>query len=179
MDLALSTGTRTEIRDAQTGVSLGQWMNPNSTSGHYAFQNCWTDAVWFYPALGSLTAGPSVVLSYVGQETRNDATVQHIQSYQYASGQFPGPTPQQLSTMDFYLDASSLLPVAMIFNLHPDNDAATNLVTEVDFSNYQNISGFLVPMRIQKYLQGNLVTDITVSNAAFNTGLSLSLFAIN
>src|SRR5579863_1864213 len=39
MDLALSSGTRTEIRDAQTGVQLGQWFSPNDTSGKYANHN--------------------------------------------------------------------------------------------------------------------------------------------
>jgi len=73
MDLALTSGVRTEIRDARTGVQLGQWLAPNNTSGYFASQNCWTDAVWFFPALGSLAAGPNVVLSYIGQETRNGA----------------------------------------------------------------------------------------------------------
>jgi len=54
MDLALTAGMRTEIRDAQTGVPLGQWTDPTNATGKFAFQNCWTDAVWFFPALGSL-----------------------------------------------------------------------------------------------------------------------------
>jgi hypothetical protein len=98
MDLALTSGIRTEIRDAQTGAPLGEWTNPNTVTGKFASQNCWTDAVWFFPVLGSLAAGPNVVLSYVGQETRNGNTVQHIQSYVYQSVVLPGPNPQQLST---------------------------------------------------------------------------------
>src|SRR5260370_24485796 len=54
MDLALTSGTRTEIRDAQTGVPLGQWLAPNNASGNFAYQNCLTDPAWFFPALGSL-----------------------------------------------------------------------------------------------------------------------------
>src|ERR1700674_5064057 len=61
MDLALTGGTWTEIRDAQTGPALGQWIAPNNASGNFAAQNCWTDAVWFFPALGSLASGPNVV----------------------------------------------------------------------------------------------------------------------
>jgi hypothetical protein len=78
MDLALTSGTRTEIRDAQTGAHLGQWFAPNNASGYFAAHNCFIDAVWFFPALGSLAAGPNVVLSYTGQESRNGGTVQHI-----------------------------------------------------------------------------------------------------
>jgi hypothetical protein len=181
MDLALTSGPRTEIRDAQTGVPLGQWMAPNNASGNFAFQNCLTDPVWFFPALGSLLAGPGVVLSYIGQESRNGASVQHIQSYVYQANQSPGagPSSQQLSTMDFYLDAGTFLPVSIVYNAHPDNDASTNLSTEVDFSNYQKVNGVTVPMHIQRYLQGNLLVDVAISSASFNTGLSLSDFAVN
>ncbi len=181
MDLALSIGQRTEIRDAQTGVQLGEWINPDSTSGQFASQNCWTDAVWFYPVLGSLALGTNVVLSYIGQETRNGGTVQHIQSYVYQSNWPAGvfPTPQQLSTMDFYLDATTLLPVALTFNAHPDSDPSTNLLIEIDFSDYRSVSGTLMPMHIQRYLQGNLLADVTIISASVNSGLSLSDFVVN
>ncbi len=181
MDLALSAGTRTEMRDAQTGVALGQWTNPNSSTGMSAYQNCQTDAVWFFPALGSLAAGSNVVLSYIGQQTWNGTTVQHIQSYIYQSSPppIPGTTAQQLSTMDFYLDATTLLPVSVTFNAYPDNSTASPLLIEVDFSNYQSIGGVLVPMSIQRSSQGNVEVSVSVTNAALNTGLSLSLFSIN
>jgi hypothetical protein len=179
IDLTLTAGTRTEIRDAQTGAQLGQWLAPNNTSGNFASQNCWTDAVWFFPVLGSLAAGPNVVLSYVGPTTWNGESVQQIQSYVYQSTQSGlTPSPQQLSTMNFYLDATTLLPVAVTLNAHPDN-ATTNLLVEVDFSNYQTVSGVVVPMHIQKYQQGNLMVDVVVTAASFNTGLSLSIFTIN
>ncbi len=180
MDLSLSSGTRTEIRDAQTGAAIGQWINPNNTSGTFAFQNCQTDAAWFFPALGSLGAGSNVVLSYIGRETRNGTAVQHIRSYVYQPNPpIAGPTSQQLGTMDFYLDATTLLPMAVTFNTHPDNNASTNLVIEVDFSNYQSTNGIAVPMHIQRHQQGNLLVDVTVTGASFNTGSSLSVFTIN
>lgn len=182
MDLALSSGTRSEIRDAQTGSPIGQWTNPNKSKGLFASQNCSTDPVWFFPARGSLAAGPNVVLSYVGQETRDDGTnVQHLQSYVYQANWPAGvlPTGQQLSTMDIYLDSTTLVPISVAFNAHPDKDAATNLLIEVDFANYQNVNGALVPMHIQRYSQGNLQLDLTVTGVSFNTGLSLSDFTVN
>jgi hypothetical protein len=87
IDLALTSGTRTEIRDAQTGASQGKWVTPNNSSGSFAWHNCQTDAVWYFPALGSLAAGQGVVLSYVGQESRNGVRVQHIQSHVYQNYQ--------------------------------------------------------------------------------------------
>ncbi len=179
MSLVLPSGTRTEIRDASTGMAQGQWIAQSGASGLFAYQNCATDAVWFFPELGSLAAGPNVVLTYVGQETRNGEAVQHIQSYVYQpNASHANPSPLQLSTMDFYLDATTLLPVAITFNAHPDN-ASTNLLIEVDFFNYQVFNGVVVPTHIQRSLQGNVVVDISISGAFFNTGLPLSNFTIN
>jgi len=179
MDLALGSGMRTEIRDAQTGTQLGQWTNPDGAFGDIAFQNCQTDAAWFFPGLSSLAMGPNIVLSYIGPETRDGHSVQHIQAYTYHPTSPPGLSMQQLSEIDFYLDTATLLPVAATFNAHPDNDATTNLLVEIGFSGYQTISGILVPTHIQRSQQGNVTADIVVSAAAFNSGLPLSLFAIN
>jgi len=181
MSLALSGGVRTEIRDVSTGATLGKWTSQSGASGMSAFQNCQTDAAWFFPVLGSLAGGSNVVLSYIGQEDRNGETVQHLQSYVYQTFNVfgSGPSLKQLSTLDFYLDATTFLPSAVTFNAHPDNNAGANISIEVDFSNYQSVNGVTVPMRIQKYMQGTLLIDVTVSSASVNTGISLSHFSVN
>ena len=178
-EFALTTGTRTVIRDAQSGIPLGKWTGPNDISGAVVNHNCLTDAAWFFPALGSLQGGSNVVLSYIGEESRNGAMVQHIQSYVPQSSQSPSPTSQSLSTMDFYLDGVTLLPVAVTFNAHPDTNASANLPVEIDYSDYQMTNGYRVPMHIQRYQQSSLIMDIHLSSASFNVGLSLSAFAIN
>jgi hypothetical protein len=179
INLALSGGTRTEIRDASSGTPRGKWTNQTGATGMFSFHNCQTDAAWFFPALSSLTAGPNIVLSYVGPETRNGESVQHLRSYVYSPSSTSAPSFQQLSAEDFYLDATTLLPSAVTFSTHPDNNAANNVSVEVDFSNYQAVNGAVVPMHVQKYLQGTLQIDLTVSSAAFNTGIALSHFTIN
>jgi hypothetical protein len=183
INVAATGGTWSEIRDGSTGTPLGEWISPSGASGWFSPQNCATDAVWFYPGLSSLTGSASVVLLYIGQENRNGEAVQHLQSYVYQpppqNGSQSSPSYQQLSTEDLYLDASSLLPVAIVFNSHPDNTAQTNLLIEINFSAYKAMSGFLVPTRVQKFMQGNLLLDMTITGASFNTGLPLSDFTIN
>jgi len=179
MSLSLASGARTEVRDAQTGATLGSWTAPSGPSGMFSLFNCQTDAAWFFPVLSSLSAGPNIVLSYVGLETRNGESVQHLRSYVYSPSSSSALTFQQLSAEDFYLDATTLLPSAVTFFTHPDNNAANNISVEVDFSNYQTVNGAAVPMHVQKYLQGTLQIDLTVSSAAFNTGIALSHFTIN
>ena len=181
VDLTLSTGTVTEVRDAQTGPSRGQWTSQGQNAKAISSQNCQTDAVWFFPALTSLAGQGNRRLKYVGQEIHNDVTVEHVRSY-LLDARLPKTVVSRvaaLTAVDFYLDATTLLPVALSFNVHPDDDNNVDLITEVQFSNYQNINGAMVPMRIQKYLQGNLLLDFTVSNVAFNTGLGFAEFAVS
>jgi len=100
------------------------------------------------------------------------ANTQHIRVLQA----FADPLWQHLSTEDFYLDSTTLLPLAITFQVHPDLDAATDIPAEVDFANYQPVSGVLVPFHIQRQLNGGVVLDLTVGSAAFNTGLTVTTF---
>ena len=83
LNLALSNGTRTEIRNS-TNSAQGEWLDSNNNAYPFAQFNCLTDAVWFYPPLSSLSSASNSntyqVLSYIGLETLNGESVQHIQS---------------------------------------------------------------------------------------------------
>jgi hypothetical protein len=83
-----------------------------------------------------------------------------------------------VSAENIYLDAASFLPVAFSFNTHPDDDEATNILVEIDFSNYEPVNGVQVPMRVQKLINGGLALDVAVTSAAVNAGLSDAPFAI-
>jgi hypothetical protein len=173
IDLALSS-TSSEVRNDPSGQSF--WFGSDQTWHPMASHNCMTDTAWFFPALSSLASvsNPAVLFTYVGQETHDRMTVQHIRVSRPASD----PLFTHLSTMDFYLDSSSLLPLSVSFALHPDSDAGRDIRTEIRFANYQNVSGLRVPFRIQKLVQGSLLLDLTVTSAAVNTGLQDSDFTV-
>jgi hypothetical protein len=180
VDLALSSGNRKEIRDSSTETDRETWRNPTAGTELCSPHNCLTDPVWFFPALGSLSARPNVVLSYGGRETRNGSTVQRIRSYVYTpSSSTLSSAMRRLGGMDFYLDSATHLPVATVFNIHPDNAAGSNIGVEIEFRDYQQFDGVQVPMRIRRFVQSRLLADISLGTASFNTGLSLSTFAID
>ena len=181
-DLIGSGGTRTDTRNIAGTVREGQWTGWDGNTQLYAMHNCMTDAAWFFPSLSSLSnADPALVWKYIGMENRNGSSVQHIQVYRYAYNKSPATMAlfQQFSTIEFYLDAASLLPLATTFNVHPDDDASTNIPAEVDFLGYQSISGILVPAHIQEYLAGALTLDFVTTSAAVNSGLPDSDFMIH
>ncbi len=182
IDLSLSGGTRTEIRNDTAGFPQGAAILNGGNQQARVMHNCRINASWFFPELSALaeTADPAQIFLYVGLEKRNGLAVHHLQTFRYAPAKRPDITAlrQAVSTMDIYLDSTSLLPLAFAFNTHPDDDALTNIAVEVDFYNYQPFSGVLVPTRIQKLIWNGLALDISITGAAFNTGLLDDLFTI-
>jgi|SRR5579864_45552 len=173
VDLKLSSESRSDVRNATNGIPGGSWETNGGVPGQYALHNCWTDAGWFFPELSSLTqtSNPNFVFSYIGQEKHGGANTQHIRVYQL------GPF-QEVSAMDFFLDAVSFLPVAVASNAHPDKDMGTNIPTEILFANYQRVNGLQVPFHFQKMFNGSVVLDATVTSSVFNSGLADSLFTL-
>ena len=176
--LNLSGGQRQEIRNGVAGVSVGADGTPHAMANH----NCFIDADWFFPALslGALASDPTLVITLVGQEVRDGEQVYHLSFFHYLPAQIPSvlATVQRVSAMDLYLDATSLLPVALDFNMHPDQDADTNMPAEIRFGAYQSFNGVQAPTRIQKYVCNSLLLDLTVTNAAVNSGVSSSVFTL-
>ena len=175
LDLSFSSGTLSEIRSTTvTGVS-GSWIDANSVSHPMAGHNVMTDVGWFpLFAIGGITASPNSVLSYVGPETHDGLSVIHFMAWQ----QFPALSgnaatlPQHLSQMDFYMDPTTLLPMAIAFNIHPDNNALLDIPTEIHYSNYQTVSGVLIPFHVQKFINNTLTLDLQFQNASLNTGIT-------
>jgi hypothetical protein len=182
IDLALTSGTGTEIRSDTAGYPQGASVLNGATQQPWPTHNCWINASWFFPELSVLaeTADPNQIFLYVGLERRNGISVHHLETYRYAPGKRQATTAfnQAMSTMEIYLDSVSLLPVAFAFNHHPDDDSGTNIAIEIDFSNYQRIQGILVPLRVKQLIWNGLALDVTITSANLNAGLSDSLFAI-
>lgn len=176
-DISLSAGPRSEIRNDESSTALGEVLAPEGSIFQWSLQNCMVNATWFLPQLSVLgiTGDATLIFSYIGQENRSGEAVQHIQSYRYSSTNTAAV--QQWSTMDIYLDATSLLPTAFVFNTY-STDGSQTIPVEIDFSNYQAINGIQVPFQIQRSVAGNLGLSFSVVSVQFNSGLSDSLFAI-
>jgi hypothetical protein len=176
--LNLSAGQRQEIRN---GIA-GAWIGPDGTATALATHNCFIDANWFFPALSlsALATDPTQVITLVGQQVYEGEQVYHLTLFHYMAGQRAGTVllVQSVSAMDLYLDAVTLRPVALAFNIHPDSDAYTSVPAEIHFGAYQQFQGVWVPTRIQKYLQNSLLLDLTVTNVAVNSGVSASAFML-
>jgi hypothetical protein len=178
VQLNLSGGSRQEIRNGPAG----SWSGPDGTAHSMATHNCWTDASWFFPALTleAVATDPQTAVAYLGTDTSKGRPLLHLQVTRAPASQTADVTAliQTLSTMDIYFDPQSFLPVVIDLNTHPDIDAGTNLPVEIQFGNFQNLSGALVPFHIEKFLQRTLLLDLTVTNVLVNSGVPASTFTL-
>ena len=63
-----------------------------------------------------------------------------------------------------YYDAQTALPSKLVYATALDDDASRSIETAVQFSDYRNESGYMIPHHIQRFLQRTLQVDWTVSS---------------
>jgi hypothetical protein len=180
IDLSLSTGTNTEIRTI-AGIPGGEWSSGSSTENQIPAHNLLSDPSWFFPLLGEVRAlGAQYVVQLIGSDSVAGKNVTHLQISQLQPAVIAASTfaIQKLSQSDLYIDSTTLLPVALFYNTHPDNDANTNISIQVLYSNYQTVNGMQVPFTIQKFINNSPVLNLQVQSAAFNTGLTAANFTL-
>lgn len=179
VDLSLSNSQRSEVRDISAAPPTGSWSGPDGTFHPMAAHNLFTDPAWFFPAflISRVLSNPRYAVMPADEETKEDFAVEHITVYEKATHASQSASlAESLSRTDIYLNASTLIPVAVSFVMHADNDALINIPTEIRFSNYQDTQGVSVPYRIQKYVDNGLVLDLVLQTVQFNSGLVASEF---
>ena len=133
-----------------------------------------TDSGWFFPALviQRMIGNPALTVVFIGQE----GSLLHYQSYMPTPANIANATPtvQHLSETDLYLDATSLLPVQLTYNIHPDSNAGLDIAITIQYLNYQSVTGVLVPLEVQEYINNGLSLDVQLQTAVFNSGLTTS-----
>jgi hypothetical protein len=181
VDLSLSSGPRSEVRDLSGNRPAGTWSGPDGVSHTISYHNLLNEPAWFAPVatVSRLVASPTSIATYVGAEMLDVQQVQHISVAQQppalslAADIFP-----HLTQVDLYLDSSTFLPAAISFRIHPDDNELVDIPVEVRFSDYRNISGAQVPFHVQKYLNNGLILDFQADSVTLNSGLALSSLAL-
>ena len=179
LDLTLPSGARTEIRNTASVPIAGSWSGPDGVVHSMAYHNLLTDPGWS-PAvsIANLLSAKNAVITYAGPETRNGESVVHV----VASQQFPSATGQTASMMqhltqiDFFLDPSTSLPVAITFNIHADKNALLDIPAEIRFSDYRATNGAQIPFHVQQLVRNSLALDLQFDSATLNSGLGSSIF---
>jgi hypothetical protein len=182
IDLSLPSGQRSEILNASLTPPAGSWSGPDGVSHAIAFHNLLTGPAWFFPAFAIAPglSAPGCIATYIGHETRNGQGVEHVSVSQTSpfGASSKGLSFQHLSQVDFFLDSTTLLPAAIVFNVHPDDNALLDIPVEVRLSDYRSINGAQIPFHIQKFLNNSLILNFQAQTVTANSGLSPSAFVV-
>jgi len=182
MDLNLPSGQLSEVRNVTGAIPSGTWTGPDGTIHPILFHNLRTEPSWFFPSFGvGRTLSTSLFsLAYVGLENRLGHSVHHVSITQSATSlSMTSVLNTHLSETDYYFDEKTLLPVALTYNTHPDDNAAVDVPVEIQFSDYRPVGTSQVPFRVQYFLNNVLFLDLQVQTVSFNTGLTATAFAVN
>ena len=169
-----STGESTlqlNLPDLSRTETVGTFGDPNGCSWSGAdavvnsvpIHNCLRALDWILPVL-SLQSHASVLSLQIPAA----ATGVQLQVAQAAPQQGSAQAKtlmQKESMVVLTLDANTNLPSQLSFNVHPDDDAARDIPILIRYSDYRQQSGTTIPFHIQKYINNNLVLDITVESA--------------
>jgi hypothetical protein len=182
MDLSFPSGTLSEVRVNGEKGPVGHWQGPDAVRHAIPYHNLMLDSAWFFPALmlHRFSSTQDFILSYTGNETRDGRVVEHVTVNWLPDPRIPARAAalmQHATQIEIYLDVVTHLPSSISFNSHPDNDAKTDIPTEIRFSDYHAVNGVQVPFRVQKFLNNGLLLDLQLDAAALNTGLSASDFS--
>jgi hypothetical protein len=56
----------------------------------------------------------------------------------------------------------------LTYSIQPQNAAFMQTAMEIHYGNYQTVSGVKIPFTIQRYVNGSLQLEITVTSAQIN-----------
>jgi hypothetical protein len=177
LNLSFPSGPRSEVRNS----TAGSWSGADGVNHAIAYHNLLTEPAWFFPtfAVANALSCPTCVVTYVGQETHNGLAVQHLSVFQQSTAfSGTGISFQHLTQIDLYLDSATLLPNALDFNIHPDDNALLDIPIEIQFSDYRSVNGAQVPFHVQKFLNNGLILDLQFQSVSLNTGLSATSFTV-
>jgi len=169
LQLQLSTATHTENRQITNGASAGNWVDSQGKQHAMAGHNLLTPESWFCPniALARVLQNTSLTIQFVGNESKNGISVAHFTiAAPTADNTGPNLLIAHLTGTDLFLDLATLRPVALDFNVHPDNDALVDIPVEIRFSNYTSVGGVWFPFTVEKYVNSTLALNLQVGSVS-------------
>lgn len=118
-------------------------------------------------------------LKYLGLGKVGPSTVYIIdQSREDASGQARKSGFNQLTLVEYLIDSTTFLPLRVRFFSRADNDMASKIMVESEYSDYRRIANITVPFQMDRYLRGQKTATLKITNILLNNGLREDEFRV-
>lgn len=175
VDSTLPDGPHSSI----TNPSASFQKNPDGTVAPLPSQNLVKPAVVTFPLAQVLTVlqDSSVSLVYNGIVSHDGQQVDDVVAQKnFASGGDPGGALESISKRHFFIDPNALTVQSIADTAYRRDGGPDTYPHEMQFSNYQAVSGVLMPFSINEVVAGQQTMSIQLTQITFNTGLTDSSF---
>jgi len=171
VQLSLGKSSRTEVQAAATSSRSCTWADGAGTIHTILGPNCFIAVPWFAPGLFTQPSSQLPALLGTtdnGEVSKDNATFHQISYVLNLQGMDSASTTQlvSMSTVKVFYDPQTFLPASLEYQVHPDNNDLKNIPVKVVFSNYQPVSGVMLPYHIEKYVNRTLQLSLDVNNAS-------------
>jgi len=118
-------------------------------------------------------------ISYLGLVTHNGQPAYAISLQKILpANSDPSGFQSSVTRADFFIDTKTFAVLSVQDRAYSKNGAAGDSTHEMEFSNYQQVNGVLVPFSITERIGGQQTVTIQLSQVNFSSGLTDSDFAL-
>lgn len=153
--------------------------NPDGSILSLPIQDTVKPAAATFPLLELLTAvqDTTIGVTYEGLVTHDGQQLQavSIQKF-YPLGEDPAGALSGITKAHIFVDPNALTVESVVDKAFPRDGGPGEYSHEMQFSNYQKVSGILVPFSITESISGQQTTTFQLTEITFNTGLTDSDF---
>lgn len=173
VQLTLGKASRTEVQTKADPLRTCTWTDATGKSYDVLGPNCLIAIPWFAPNLfvQSPAVLPPILVSTDDGTVSKDSSTFHEVSYLLnltnANASLAKRMVSQSSVNVFY-DPRTFLPVSLEYFIHPDDNDSQNIPVRVVFSNYQSVSGVMLPFHLERYINHTLQLKLDVNNASID-----------
>jgi hypothetical protein len=130
------------------------------------------------PLIAALLNDPDTSFQYIGLESSNGSSLQHIRAWDSFASQPNRQSLSDFSARDIWIDVASNLPQRISYVRRPAHGAVAGMQLDTYYTGYQSAGGTLYPSTIQKSMNGTPWATITIQGVTLNNGLTDADFPV-
>jgi hypothetical protein len=171
VQLALGKASRTEVQTKADSSRSCTRTDGAGKSHDVLGPNCLIAIPWFSPSLfgQSSAALPALIaMTDDGAVEKDKATFHQVSYLLKLKGTKTSSTNRMVSqsTVKVFYDPQTFLPASLEYSIHPDDNDLQNIPVKVVFSNYQSVSGVMLPHHIERFVNRTLQLKLDVTTAS-------------
>ena len=132
-----------------------------------------------YPSIAATLSDTNAKVSYIGLVEADGRQFHQVRVTRiFPEESDPDGLLASMSAIDYFIDAQTLLVVRTSDLTHPKETITESYTHDIEFENYETISGVAVPTRVREKVGGQTTWEFRLSNINFNASVSDEEFSL-